>query len=141
MTARAAVATLLGADPGLAGLGLAPELVYAANATDTPPADGPLFLVVRFGGRTRAMPGHGWWDLTTWVHQPRALTRDYGVIDEALTRIQEVLTAAEHVAGADGWILTAATWWGDGPEMIDDGYDTLTRYSSYRAACRPLVTP
>lgn len=141
MAARAAVATLLGNDVGLQGLGLTPTMVFAANAVDSPPPDGPLFIVIRFGQRGRAFVGVGAYDLTLWVHQPRSMTRDYAVIDEALLRMQEIFSTAEHVSGADGWILTSAAWWSDSAELFDDGYETIARYSTYRAACRPLVTP
>lgn len=143
MAARAAVASLLSSDAALLALSNGELRVYAPNTADTPSdIQEQLFAVIRFGARTRAAGGAGgWYDLSVWWHQPRAFTRDYGVIDEAILRTKEILDAAEQVPGADGWILTAASWWGDSEEITDDGFETLTRYGSYRAACRPVVTP
>lgn len=143
MVARAALATLIADDLELqtiAETSGGPVLVYGANATDTPPQEN-LFVVLHTDQHSKAFPGHGWYNVAVWVHLPRHLTRDYGRIDNFLLRVQELYTEAEQVAGNDGWILTAATWMNNSGDNYDDGYKTITRFSNYRVACRPVVTP
>lgn len=143
MVARAALVELISEDPELQVIAETPDVpvvVFGANATDTPPQES-LFAVVHTDQHSKAFPGHGWYTVAVWVHLPRHLTRDYGRIDAFLLRVQELYEQAEHVAGADGWILTAATWMFTSGDAYDDGYKTITRFSTYRVACRPVVTP
>lgn len=132
MTARAAVYSLLSTDPVLEDLGF--EKVYASNSIDSP--DEYKFLVIRWEERTFFTPEHGPQSMTVWAH---TRDRDYGDIDRALQRVRELLTSAIHLAGDDGWVLTQADWSGDSSDLVDDGFHTLTRNSSFRTVSRYAI--
>jgi len=136
MAARAAVVDILGTDPQLNMLGFEADAISSSNATDTPSRDKP-FVVVHWddmplsGGRPVHM-------VSIWFHVPKDHEQDYGRIDMAIIRTTEIMTSAEHVEGDDGWSLTSASFTGASPDLLDDGYNSLTRYAQFRCACRNL---
>jgi hypothetical protein len=129
MASRAAVQSLLQDDPILIGLGVG--AVYGANAVDTPAED--LFLIVSWNVKDLAFKSTATTRLTVWAHDK---DRDYGRIADVLRRVRDVLLDAVHVAGADGWTLTLVEWDGEGPDLFDEGYNTVTRYSDFVVASR-----
>lgn len=129
MSARAAVRALLVADPDLLAAGV--QEIYPANAVDTPAEE--CFLILTWADAGKAYGRTGAEGLTVWVHDRN---RDYGRIDQVLDRAAEVLTAATHVVGEDGWTLTLAEWAGEGPDLYDDGYNTCTRYADFTVVSR-----
>lgn len=129
MVARAVVRDLLVGDADLLAAGVGE--VYAANAVDTPAEE--CFLVLTWSEATSVFQRTGTEGLTVWVHD---VNRDYGRIDQVLDRVADVLTAAEHVVGEDGWTLTLAEWAGEGPDLYDDGYNTCTRYADFTVVSR-----
>jgi len=133
MAARAAVQSLLQDDTDLLALGV--QTVYASNAVDTPEED--CFLVVRWESTTAAFKTTGSDRVSIWAHDKN---RDYGRINEALRRIKNLLTEAVHVEGADGWTMTLAEWNGEGPDLLDGGFDTVTRYSDFTVVSRYTTT-
>lgn len=123
MAARSALYKLLDQDAELAALGF--ETVYAQNATDTPPEE--RFIVLR-------------WE----VPNPRAFAQkavdrcvvafhdkdqDYGQIDLGIERVKEIVRGVTHFPGGDGWVMTQASWNTDGPDLWDDGFKTVTRWT------------
>lgn len=135
MAARAALATLIGTDPQMNMLGLVLGSVFASNSVDTPPRNA-MFCVIHWDNVSRSSGGLARHPVTVWFHIPKEVERDYGKIDLACLRMQELSKSIEHVSGADGWTLTAMTWQGTSPDLPDDGYNTLTRYASLMCACR-----
>ena len=128
MTARAAVQTLLEADPILQSIGVG--AIYAANSVDTPPED--LFMTVHWDEQDRAFKQHGAETLVVWVHDRE---RDYGRIDAVIERMIMILEDAIHLSGVDG-TLTSARWNGTSRDLFDDGYNTVTKNVSFAAVSR-----
>lgn len=133
MNARAAVHQLLSSDAMLATLGV--EGVFAANSADSEDVAGlGCFLVVRWEDSLRAFGTRAQVPLVVWAHDHG---RDYGQrIQPALERVKDLLGGAVHLAGADGFTLTLAEWQGDSGDLFDDGYNTITRYSTFGAVSR-----
>ena len=129
MPARAAIHSLLENDPILGNIGV--EAVYPANAVDTPAED--LFVIVRWGEGAVAFKTRGSDRLAVWAHDKN---RDYGRIDEVLERVKTLLTETLHRPGADGYTFTMAEWNGNGPDLVDGGYNTVTRYSEFTVVSR-----
>lgn len=140
MVARAAIVTLLANDAEINSLGLTVNDIYGPNSVDSPDRD-RMFIVIRVDDEPKAFVGKSIYIVSLWAHSPKSLGSDMTSVDALLVRIQEVLEAAEHVAGADGWTLTSASWQGSSGDFVDDGYHTNTRYSTYRLACRNVVAP
>lgn len=140
MSARAALHALLEADlafedgdegyPGsLASIGA--EAVYPTNSVDTPAED--LFLIIRWDPTNRVFGTTGTDRFTIWVHDRQ---KDYGRITDCLTRLRDLIPAQVHLRGEDGWVLSTADWLGEGPDLYDGGYNTLTRYADFQGVSR-----
>lgn len=129
MSARAALQTLLEADQVLLDLGVG--AVYPTNSVDTPAED--LFLIIRWDPSTKVFGTTGTDRFSIWAHDRQ---RDYGRIAEVLERLKNLVPAQVHLRGADGWVLTTADWLGEGPDLYDPGYETLTRYADFQGVSR-----
>lgn len=133
MAARAALHSLIATDPVLLTIGL--EKVYATNSVDTPPEQ--FFIVIRWDNVTRAFKTKGSQRVSVWVHDKQ---RDYGRINKALKRLKELLPGTVHREGSDEWILTLAEWEGEGPDLVDGGFHTITRYADFTVVSRYNTT-
>ena len=133
MPARAAVHSLLVEDTVLQSMGV--EVVYGSNSVDTPGED--FFLVVRWEQTQTAFKTVGSDRVSIWAHDKG---RDYTRIDKALTHVKELLTSTVHREGGDGWTMTLATWNGEGPDLMDGGFHTVTRYSDFTVVSRYTTT-
>jgi hypothetical protein len=129
VAARAALQTLLEEDATLSGLGVG--AVYPTNAVDTPAED--LFIIIRWDPTNAAFGNHGTDRFTVWVHDRQ---KDYGRIAECLNHLRTLIPAQVHLVGADDWVLTTAKWLGEGPDLYDGGYETLTRYADFQSVSR-----
>lgn len=140
--ARAAILALIGNDSEVTTtLEIAIPEVWSSNATDTPNPNKP-FITINIADEPKQFPGSTVKEYEIWCHVPRALARDYGKIDAALSRIVEIMTSATNVHGADGWTMSSASHIGTSGDLQDDGYDSLCRRSSYRVASRYTgITP
>jgi hypothetical protein len=114
---------------GDAGLGL--QAVYATNSVDTPAEE--WFAVIVWGVSTKSYGTTGSDRVAVWFHDKQ---KDYGRINRALERLKQLLGATVGFAGADGIVLSAAEWNGEGPDLRDDGYGTLTRYAEFTTISR-----
>lgn len=133
MAARASVQSLI---EGLLANGEPLELLgfkncYASNSVDTPVED--EFIIIRWEDQPQAFGNRGKQVLTIWFH---LRDQDYTPIDLAMEEVKLAMMQSVHRVGADGWILTQADWRGDSPDLIDDGFKTITRNSSYEAVSR-----
>lgn len=133
MPARSALHSLVEADTELATIGV--EAVYPSNAVDTPAEE--LFIVIRWEPTELAFKQVGSDRCTIWAHDKQ---RDYGRIDKILQRLREILPATVHRDGGDGWVMTCAEWEGEGPDLFDGGYNTITRYADFTVVSR-YATP
>lgn len=129
MAARGALQALLENDNELHNLGV--EAVYPTNAVDTPGED--VFIIIRWDPTTPAFGTVGQDRVQIWVHDRR---KDYGRISACLSRCRELVTSVVHLAGADGWTLSCAEWAGEGPDLFDDGYQTVTRFADFVCVSR-----
>jgi len=136
MAARAAVIKLQAEDEQMQLLGITADRIFGSNSTDTPVRNG-LFSVHKWAENTKR-GGLTTYTVSIWFHMPKDREKDYGKIDLAILRMKELMKEAEHVVGADGWVLVAASWISDSPDYPDDGYNTLTRYTQFRCACRNI---
>jgi len=135
---RAAFAQIVYEDAAMQGLGFIESRVWQANALDTPPRDTP-FVIISSEGREKAFGNVGSDLVSYWVHIPKTVMRDYGIVDLALDRIEELLVATAHFVGEDGYVLTGASWVDRSRDLIDESFNTLTKYSTFRAATRSVV--
>lgn len=69
--------------------------------------------------------------LTVWSHRPRAEGIDYELHRQVLERCKNLLLSAVHLAGSDGKVMTQAKFRGMGPDNVDEGYDTTTKYAVF----------
>ena len=133
MAARAALQSLLQTD--LDGEGVLYELgfraVYAANSVDSP--EEHMFFIIRWEENVPSFARYGPHRATVWAHSK---DQDYGPIDKALEYVKDLVLAAVHLEGEDGWVLTVAEWRGDSTDLIDDGFNTITRNSGYDVVSR-----
>jgi hypothetical protein len=138
MSSRAAFAQIVYQDPAMQGLGFIEGRVWASNALDTPSPNTP-FIIISSEGKEKAFGVVGVDLVTYWVHLPRNVVRDYGIIDLALDRIEELLLSAVHFVGEDGYVLSGASWVDRSRDLIDESFNTITKYSTFRAATRSVV--
>lgn len=133
MPARAAVHELIENDLELESLGV--EAVYGSNSIDTPAEK--LFVVIRWDATPVAFKSTGADRCSIWAHDKN---RDYTRIDKVLQRIKDLLTEAVHHEGGDGWTMTLASWNGEGPDLVDGGFHTVTRYADFTVVSRYTTT-
>lgn len=133
MPARAAVHTLLEDDVDLQDIGS--QAVYASNSVDTPAEE--VFLIIKWETTTSAFKSRGRDRVSIWAHDRQ---RDYGRIDKLLHRVRELLTDTVQRAGGDGWTMTLAEWDGEGPDLVDGGFDTITRFADFTVVSRYTTT-
>jgi hypothetical protein len=131
MTARAAVWQLISGDTTLNALGIVQANTYTTNSVDNP--ETKPFVIIRFETVTAAFGQIGAQNMSIWAHDERG---DYSRIDQILQRIQDILTNAVHVAGNDGFTLSSSRYQGTSDDLWDDGYRTITRYSTFSVLSR-----
>lgn len=139
MTSRAAYAMIVYGDAEMNSLGFDSSNVFAANAATSVDKDRPFIVIVSQG--TEKSFGITGVDLIEyWVHQPKNIALDYSLLDNALTRIRELLVEVVHFSGSDGWTLSGASWVDTSRDLTDDAMNTLTKFSTFRVASRNVVT-
>lgn len=140
MTAREAYARLVYDNAEMQALGFVQDRVWASNALDTPDREGP-FIVINVDLTEKVFGTTGVETVSYWVHIPKEKGRDYSLIDLAIEQIKALMVEVVHLAGSDGWSLTAGTWVDTSRDLIDDGFNTIVKYVTFRTATRSLVTP
>lgn len=139
MTARAALAEILYTDQAMEDLGYSSANVFSSNAVDTP-TQLKQFIVITDEGTEKTFGTTGPVTVNYWVHLSRQLGADYSDIDLALLRIRELLVGAVQYAGTDGWVLTGASWVDQSRDLSDDVFNTITKFTTFRAAMRNMIT-
>lgn len=140
MTARHAYARLVYEDATMQGLGFTQARVWASNAVTDPDRSGP-FIVINSEGDEKVFGSTGRDTVSYWVHIPIEKGRNYDIIDLAIEQIKMLMADVMHLVGDDGWSLTAGTWVDTSRDLVDDAFKTFTKYVTFRAATRSLVTP
>jgi hypothetical protein len=136
MSLRALVMNSLMAD---STLGATVKAFWNTNSVDTPQDDERPFVILRWEDLIKGsaeligsrITGAGTQNLSLWAHDASA---DYAVIDSILERAKIVLTGMVGMDAGNGRMLMQVDWQGDSPDLIDDGFHTLTRYSRYVVA-------
>ncbi len=100
--------------------------VFGTNAIDSPKSS--QFVIARFEEKEQAFADIGTRKLTVWFHDRQ---KTYDVIDSMLGLVKGAMVNAVHVPGSDGFTLTQVDWRGDSADLYDDGFRTVTRFSSY----------
>lgn len=145
---RAAVFTALTTDPDLIEMGIDEDHVFPNYSMDGRPSDGK-FLILRweestFNSQTYTGMRNGMKRaprvLTVWAHQPLEISNDFGEIDEILSRVEDVLSELEHVAGADGYTVTCVQPNGKSRDLKDDAFNTICRTSTFGVLSRKTET-
>jgi hypothetical protein len=139
VSARAAFARIVYEDQAMNDLGFFQSNVFTSNSVDTP-KDLNEFIVIVDGGADKAFGTTGATVVTYWVHRSRRAGVDYGPIDLALMRLREILVDVQHFAGGDGWVLSGASWVDQSPDLDDEAFNTITKFVTFRAAVRNVVT-
>lgn len=140
MTAREALARLVYEDAAMQGLGFTEARVWASGALDTPDREGP-FIVINVDLQEKVFGTTSRDTVSYWVHLPKEKGRDYNLIDLAIEQLKSLMANVVHLAGSDGWSLTAGTWVDTSRDLSDDAFHTLVKYVTFTVATRSLVTP
>lgn len=139
MASRAALYTLLNDEVQEAGQSLFDlgfTAVESSNSIDTPDAN--MFIIIRWGqDGIPAYKGKATNTVTIWFHSK---DQDYGPIDKAIELVKEMLADVVHLDGDDGWTMVLTEWAGDSADLIDDGFNTITRNSGYTVVSRYNAT-
>lgn len=135
----AAVTQALANDPELNAMGISFENIFSDYAMEEVPYRGK-FIILRWGmqNATPVING-GPESLTVWVHQPDEMGSDYGEIKKILIRCREVLLGLEHELGEDGFSVTSVRFEGEGGNMNDPGFHTITRNALFQVLLRVAV--
>lgn len=127
MTVESGIFAILGGSVDLAAaagvpLGQLPALIGRAGAAVDIP---DRYIVVRW--ETPTLAGR----LGTYTFTLRVHDRDqsYNWITDVLEAAKGVLTAVTHQEG-----ITQIDWVGRSPDLVDDGYKTLTKYDTFVVA-------
>jgi hypothetical protein len=123
MAARSAFYKVIDDDTELAALGF--DVTYQQNAVDAPDED--RFVVLRWEQTGLRLYDQNAPDRCLVCFHDK--DRDYGQIDLAIQRVKQIVRDALHVSGGDGWVMTQASWVSDGPDLFDDGFKTVTRWT------------
>lgn len=133
---RVAVMELLKNDSQLQGFGLNADRIWPNFALDGAPRTGP-FIVLRWGAmQSRFGTEGGRQDLNIWAYQPRQEGTDYALLDQILRRVTALMTATIHYVGTDGSSLVTADFEGFSEDLVDNGYDAITRNARFTVLCR-----
>lgn len=101
---------------------------YTMRGSRQPPPDG-FFLIERWEetldtiGRIEV--------LTLWAHRSRSAGVDFSLQKQILERCRNLLESAVHLEGSDGSVMSQAKFKGMGPDVMDEGYDTTTKYAVF----------
>lgn len=132
---RAAIYDLISTDATMHAIGFPADAVYGSNSADDP---SDQFIVIRWEDMPTTTLGSarsfGPQNLTVWLHDR---DRTYDRVNLGLRRVKFLLDQVLHVQGLDGWTITQCDWQGDSGDLWDDGYQTVTRNTSYRIVARP----
>jgi hypothetical protein len=111
----------LDADAALAAL--VGDRIFQASDLQEAPATKP-FVVLRFLPTVPEVADARSHSLQAWAHD---VPGSYVRIDDVLRKIRASLTSA-----ANAGDFLEAIWNEDGPDLVDDVFRTVTRYSRYR---------
>jgi hypothetical protein len=135
---RVAFYNALTSDPILNGYGLNEDTVFPNWSSEERPSDANLFIILRYGDQqpkpfkdaNRSEP------VTVWVHHPRETSNDFNKLVKVLDRIDEVIENLRDTAGSDDRTLSFVTAGGRSRDLVDDGFNTITKTGDYQLYSR-----
>lgn len=137
---RAAVLSALRSDATLLSLVAAENILPNYSREGRPSNLAPdAFIILRWEesqaniGRERDSDTR---TLTVWAHYPAELSTDFGRVDAVLSAVKDVLVNLEHAIGPDGYTVTCVEYQGKSGDMKDDGFDTISRNSTFKVLSR-----
>lgn len=124
-------------DTVLNGYGINSESVVQADSVDDLPSKPAI--VVRWMSTDREHSemvgqryiGGSTWPVQLWVHDDPG---DYSRIDGIIRRSKDVMGSLVGRLGNEGASIIQADWNSDSQDFRDDGYRTITRFSTYTVA-------
>jgi len=121
-------------DNDLANLGITPERIIESQSVDSRPFKDGYFITISFdemlfsaatslsrGPRTCTVAVHHSWDDD----------RDFAPLTAILNKIDAVLLPMEATTGGDGLRVTSIRRQGRSGNLVDEGWKTITRTSTY----------
>lgn len=112
---------------------------YGINHGHGSPKEG-YFLILRWEEITASRSNvKGLEVLTVWAHISRHTSTDFVPLKKILFRVRQILTSNYHVAGEDGYTMTSADFTGEGRDLHDTGFDTMTRNAAFEVLARPTA--
>ncbi|AEK07467.1 tail terminator [Mycobacterium phage Rope] len=140
---RAALFNALIADATLNGYGINSNTVFHNWSKEERPTNGTAFAILRWEDEAKPLwgsePERGPRNLTAWVHYPIELSNDFNKVTRVLDRMDDVLRGLRDVAGNDGYKLSFVQLGGRSPDLVDDGFNTITRHASYQIYSVPSI--
>lgn len=128
-----AIWSSLAEDSELATLGV--ESVHTDYSEEIRPSEG-YFIILRWMGHRRIESGvkKGPQTLVVWAHQPIEMGNDFTVLNKILRRCREILedNVPNSDPGLDFISVSHVDYEGDSGNMVDPGFKTLTKNSSFR---------
>jgi hypothetical protein len=109
---------------------------YTMRGSRQAPADG-WFLILRWEESLDVVGDVQ--VLTVWAHRPRAAGVDFRQQMAILERCKKLLEDAVHRAGEDGVVMAQAKYKGMGPDSMDEGYDTTSKYAIFEINTKVVV--
>jgi len=132
---RAAFYEALVHDSILNGLGINEDTVFHNWSSEERPSNENAFAILRWGEEGGPIWGsevdRGPRDVTVWVHFPSELTNDFDEVTKVLNRMDVVLADLRDVSGNDGYTLSFVKVGGRSPDLLDEGFNTITRNANY----------
>lgn len=132
---RAAFFDALVSDSELNGFGFNSDTVFHTWSNEERPTNNTAFAILQWGTEAAPLWGgeieRGPRQLTVWVHFPKELTTDFDKVNVVLDRIDAVARELRDVVGEDSYTLSFVKVGGRSGDLLDDGFNTITRNGSY----------
>ena len=135
-----AVYDLLANDPVLNSFGIDGSRIDEMQSIDTRPKHDGMFIVLSWEETTLYSQTYaGLYNgidraprvLKVSVHESWHNTRDYDPIDKVLKQVDKLFDQVELLAGSDGVTVTSIRKAGRSRNMLDEGWETITRNAVY----------
>lgn len=132
---RAAFFNALVSDPTLNGYGFNDNTVFHNWSNEERPTNASAFAILRWGDEGAPIwgsePERGPRQVNVWVHFPAELTTDFDKVNRVLDRIDAVARELRDAPGEDNYTLSFVKVGGRSGDLVDDGFNTITRNGSY----------
>ncbi|QGJ90059.1 tail terminator [Mycobacterium phage Indlulamithi] len=130
---RAAFYDALIADPVLNSLGINDDTVWHNYSSEERPSNTTPFIILRWGPipRPRWQSVRSPEQLTLWVHQPVEMGSDFTPLNAILDAVDDATKQMHDLPGIDGYTLAFVEIGDRSGDLLDDGFNTLTKNAGY----------